>query len=328
MIKSIIKKMPLVNTLITKIKFSREYSYDQKFFTKNYSHSAPTKAKVGYNMLLISHSLEKGMSNKNPRRFGVAKIIELIKLIHEYESYGNYQDDFDFINAINVLRGYVKFYESKDWCNTEEYDRVTSFLEKYKDIQEMNVGSFILKKKNFEKYANIDYAKFLSSRHSVREFSTRKLNEKDLKKAIETAILSPSACNRQMCKVYYIADQKKAQTVISVAQGFGGFEKDTINALIITFDVNANYFIGERNQGWFNAGLFSMNLVNALHSQGIGSCFCQFGNSTKDEEMLKKLLNIPSSERIAVIISAGYYCDECIIPYSPRKQISDIYRKR
>ena len=131
-----------------------------------------------------------------------------------------------------------------------------------------------------------------------------------------------------MIKVYYISDPAKSKKLISVAQGFGGFEKETINSLVVTFDVNANYFIGERNQGWFNAGLFSMNLVNALHSQGIGSCFCQFGNSTKQEEQLKKLLDIPASERIAVILSAGYYCDKSIIPYSPRKKLEDVYRKR
>ena len=312
MIKKIIKKLPFVKKVITARKFNREYSYDQKFFTKNYSHSAPTKAKIGYNMLLISHSLEKGMSNKNPRRFGVAKVDELMKLIREYEAYDDYKNDF-------VLRNYAKFYEEKKWTDVEEYEKVTEFLKDYSGVEKMNVGSFVLEKKDFEKDAAIDYRKFLASRHSVREFSTKKLDEKDLKKAIETAILSPSACNRQMIKVYYVSDSEKAKKVVSVAQGFGGFEKDTINA---------NYFVGERNQGWFNAGLFSMNLVNALHSQGIGSCFCQFGNSTKQEEQLKKLLDIPASERIAVILSAGYYCDKSIIPYSPRKKIEDVYRKR
>ena len=70
-----------------------------------------------------------------------------------------------------------------------------------------------------------------------------------------------------------------------------------------------------------------MNLVNAMHSLGIGSCFCQFGNSTKQEEQMKKLLNIPENERIAVIIACGYYVDECTIPYSPRKKIEDVYKK-
>lgn len=328
MIKKIIKKLPFVKKVITARKFNREYSYDKKFFTRNYSHSAPTKAKIGYNILLISHSLEKGMSNKNPRHFGATKVDELIKLIREYEAYGDYENDFDFVNAINVLRNYAKFYEEKKWTDAGEYEKVSEFLRNYSGVAKMNVGSFVLEKKDFEKVAAIDYRKFLASRHSVREFSTKKLDEKDLKKAIETAILSPSACNRQMIKVYYVSDPEKAKKVVSVAQGFGGFEKDTINTIVITFDVNANYFVGERNQGWFNAGLFSMNLVNALHSQGIGSCFCQFGNSTKQEEQLKKLLDIPASERIAVILSAGYYCDKSIIPYSPRKKIGDVYRKR
>ena len=101
----------------------------------------------------------------------------------------------------------------------------------------MNVGGFILEKKDFENDSAIDYRKFLASRHSVREYSTKKLDEKDLKKAIETAILSPSACNRQMIKVYYISDPAKAKKVVNVAQGFGGFEKDTINTIIITFDM-------------------------------------------------------------------------------------------
>lgn len=327
-IKRKIISLPFIKAIITKLNINREYSYDQKFFTKNYSHSAPTKAKIGYNMLLISHSLEKGMSNKNPRHFGAAKVDELMKLIRDYESYGDYENDFDFVNAINVLRNYAIFYEAKKWTDADEYLKVSAFLKDYAKIEKMNVGGFILEKKDFENDSAIDYRKFLASRHSVREYSTKKLDEKDLKKAIETAILSPSACNRQMIKVYYISDPAKAKKVVNVAQGFGGFEKDTINTIIITFDMNANYFIGERNQGWFNAGLYSMNLVNALHSQGIGSCFCQFGNSAKDEEMLKKLLDIPASERIAVILSAGYYCDKSIIPFSPRKMIEDVYRKR
>ena len=89
--------------------------------------------------------------------------------------------------------------------------------------------------------------------------------------------------------------------------------------------MNANYFIGERNQGWFNAGLFSMNFANSLHSRGIGSCFCQFGNSATEEEYVKKLVGIPGNERIAVLISAGYYADECRVPYSPRKSLSDVF---
>lgn len=325
-IKSNIKKIPLVEKAHKKVLFEREYKYDKKFFKKNFSHSDETKNKLGYNMLLISHSLEKGMSNKAPRRFGAAKVTELIKMVKRYASFSDHDKDFAFVNSINVLRGYVSFYDLKGWGDAEERKTVAEFLESYKAIEIMNVGGYELNKKDFEKDANIDYKKFLASRHSVREFLPKPVKEADIKKAVEMAVLSPSACNRQMCKVYYVTDKVKAKKIIEKGQGFGGFEKDTINPIVVTFDVNANYFVGERNQGWFNAGLFSMNLVNAMHSMGIGSCFCQFGNSYKHEEQIKKMLGTAESERIAVIIACGYYADKCLIPYSPRKKIDDIYR--
>ena len=328
MIKKLIKRMPGVSKIRTKIKFNREYKYDRRFFEENYSHSrSGSRGKDGYNMLLISHSLEKGMSNKSPRRFGVSKAQELMNFINKYSKYDNCEDDFAFINAVNVLRSYVDFYDEKEWRDENILD-VKQFLKDFAKIRKMNVGSFVLKRKDFENDASINYRRFLASRHSVREFQNKRLEKADVKNAIEAAILSPSACNRQMIKIYQVTDKPVAEKVISIAQGFGGFEKDTINLFIVTFDVNANYFIGERNQGWFNAGLFSMNFVNALHSQGIGSCFCQFGNKTSEEEQIKSLIGIPNNERIAVLISAGYYCDECRVPYSPRKSIEDVFRIR
>lgn len=265
MLKRLIKKMPLLEWARKKYLFVHEYKYDKKFFWRNFSHSKETKNKIGYNMMLISHSLEKGMANKNPRRFGAAKTKDLQKMIEKYSQYDKSGSDFAFVNAVNILREYVEFYETKNWSDAEEYLRVKDFLEKYKDVKKLDIGGVMLSKAELEKNAKIDYAKFLASRHSVREFSTKKLKKEDLEKAVKAAILSPSACNRQMCKVYSVSNEAKNKKIISIAQGFGGFEKETINTLVVTFDVNANYFIGERNQGWFNAGLFSMNLVNALH---------------------------------------------------------------
>lgn len=118
------------------------------------------------------------------------------------------------------------------------------------------------------------------------------------------------------------------KVVEDYAQGLGLFDLTNANYFVITFDVSANYFVGERNQGWFNSGLVTMNVVNALHSLGIGSCCIQFGNSFKEEQEFKNLLNIPNNERIGVIVTAGYYDNVSRIPYSTRKPIEEIYRKR
>ena len=326
MIKKIAKQIPIINKARSRLVVSKEYAYDRRFFLRNYSHSRENKEKIGYNIILNLHSLEKGMTSQKPRRFGTAKIAELRKLMNSLAKYVGQDDDYVLTYALGVIRGYLSFYEEHGWANTEEYLAAKEIIERFKHIKYINADSINLKKKDFISDAKIDYSRFLASRHSVRSFSKKPLEEKDLSKAVEAALLSPSACNRQMCSVYSVVNPKKRSEIIEMAQGFGGFDVDTINLLIVTFDISANYFIGERNQGWLNAGLFSMNLVNALHSIGIGSCFCQFGNSSSDEEHVKKILGIPESQRIAVLIAAGYYREESVIPRSPRKKVSSVLK--
>ena len=115
------------------------------------------------------------------------------------------------------------------------------------------------------------------------------------------------------------------RNVINYSLGKGGLYLKGVNTFIITFDINRLKGKGERNQGYFNAGLFSNNFVNALHSLGIGTCFIQFANSVSDEEKLKNLNEIPSNERIAVILYAGYYDEKSIFCVSPRKDFEEIF---
>ena len=326
-IKKIIKKIPgftFFDKIRAKIRFKNEFINDYSFFKKNYINCSNDPKHIDYDMILIVHSLEKGMANTQLRPFGVEKIKNLICLIEKYETMTN-EYSYAYNLSLNCLNEYKKIYEKNDWINNEEYSIAANFLEKHKDYKQIKAGSYDLLKNSFINDAKIDYDKFLSSRHSVRNFDNKRLDEKDIKKAVETAIKTPSACNRQMCKIYSISDKK---VIEDVALGLSGFDLASINYFLVTFDVAANYFIGERNQGWFNAGLISMNFINSLHSLGIGSCFIQFGNSFKEEKALKKKLNIPESERIAVIIAAGYYAELSKIPYSSRKEIHDIYFER
>lgn len=326
-LKSIIKSLPgfnFFNYFRLKKLFKQEFINDYKFYKRNYTYSQKDEKRIGYQMILLIHSLEKGMSSENLRPFGVEKIKKLINLITEYEKISD-EKDYSYNLAINCLDSYCEIYKENNWEERNEYLLVKDFLSSRPTLKKIKVGSYVLNKVDFIIDSKIDYDKFISSRHSVRNFSNEKIREKDVEKAVKIAIKSPSACNRQMCKVYYIENKESIKYIESIAQGLGGFDLTNANYFIITFDIAANYFIGERNQGWFNAGLFSMNFSNALHSLGIGSCFMQFGNSFKEEIILKKQLNIPDSERIAVVIVAGYYDEVSRIPYSTRKDLSDIY---
>lgn len=305
---------------------SIDFCRDRKFFLKHFIYGKKTTRKNEYDIMLAIHQLEKGMTSTHLRPFGVSKVHHIINLL---ELDINIMNDSMYVYnyALSILNQYVFLYEENGWTDHKEYILTKKFIEG-KKYNLIDSGAFDLFWRDIKNDSSINYDKFLSSRHSIRNFANRELAREDIEKAVNMAIKSPSACNRQMCKIYYIKKSNHRDIVMKKAQGLSLFETDHINFFMITFDVSANSFIGERNQGWFNAGLFAMNFVNGLHSLGIGSCFIQFGNSFKEEQCLKKSLNIPECERIAVIIAAGYYDEVSRIPYSTRKDIRDVYFER
>lgn len=326
MIKKIIKSLPGFNAINTMRK-SRDFNKDKRLFLKNYMYSKGiTKDKIAYELLLEIHKLEKGFAVVNPRVFGIEKVKRIIELLKLYEQM-NFEASFSYNLGYSSLFEYKKFFEEHNWQETDAYKIVEEFLADKKEPSE-RAGAYDLKIEDILADSQIDYESFLKSRKSVRNFSDKKITEDVIKKATEMAILSPSACNRQMCKLYFAENEESKSVIEKYAQGLGLFDLSNASYVVITFDISANYLIGERNQGWFNAGLFSMNFVNALHSLGIGSCFIQFGNTFKEEEEFKNKLNIPHTERVAVIITLGYYDKISRIPYSTRKPLKEIYRKR
>lgn len=323
--KELLKKIPFLVKM--KINMNINYSYyeDCKKFKKNWIESKDNINTIGYKIILDEHAIEKGLTSKNHRFFGIKKTENIINYLKIYEK-NNWEKDFAYKLGFNILVSYADFYKKNSWTNREEYLKVKKFIESRK-IDKLNAGCFELFKKDFISNSNIDYLKFLNSRHSVRNYEKERIKESDVIKAVNMALRTPTACNRQMCKIYYINDENIRSNALKYGHGLTNFEIDTVNMFIITFDISSLCCLGDRHQGWFNSGLVSMNFVNALHSLGIGSCFIQFGNDYKEENDMKKLIGIPDNEKIAVIISAGYYSEKSIVPYSSRKAINEIYKK-
>ena len=305
--------------------FEKEFSYDNKFYNLNNMRSIEDINRLDYELLMAEHSIEKGLSHFDLRFFGSSILNKIFNYINLELKYENYESHFAFLIAINSLREYKKIYEEKKWTSTNTYKNVSKFLKNYDKIPEQKTGAYILTKEELEKDYNIDYKKFIKSRHSLRNYKNEKLRIEDIREAIEMAKYSPSACNRQFIKVHYYPKEKMKENIINFSIGKGGIYLKGVNTFIITFDANGLQGGGERNQGYFNAGLFSTNLANSFHSLGIGTCFIQFSNSVEAEEKLKRLNDIPSNERIAVFLYAGYYDEKSIFSVSPRKPFEDIF---
>ena len=158
------------------------------------------------------------------------------------------------------------------------------------------------------------------SRHSVRDYQERKIDPEDVQFALKCFVETPTACNRQMCRVYYVQNQEITDLLNRVVIGVPGFNKKTVQYFLVTYDLASFAYSGERQQGLFNAGLCSMNFINGLHAKGIGSCCLQWSNKYEQDLEVRKKLGLTESERIGIVIGAGYYLEENIIPCSVRRK--------
>lgn len=319
--RSILKSNPLIRRVGKRINIFRAFYYDAKNFSKYYVEEAEKSGDFRYSIMLLVHSLEKGMCMPNPRPFGEEKVRELITFLNSIDLIAN--KDFEYNLGLSVLNSWVEFYDCHNWQNEGSYKEVKAFL-KCKTIPTMAAG--------FKNYAGTDldlskeYRNVISTRHSVRDFKEDKLKMEDIEFAIECFIETPTACNRQMCCLLYIDNPEIKALLDRRIIGLPGFNKTNTQYFIITYDLAAFAYSGERQQGLFNAGLCTTNFINGLHAKGIGSCCLQWSNKASEDDEVRKALKLSESERIGIVIGCGYYKENNIIPCSTRKSKNEIFR--
>ena len=325
-IRKTIKRIPGIKTVRNAVK-GGDYLGDRKLFYKHYAANENTPEQLEYVLLMELHKLEKGFAAANMRPFGAKKIATIIRLAKTLED-RKLSSSFAYSLAISALRQYVELFEKNSWGDMPQCVEAKDFMgPRLKTVKNLPpYGATNAKAIAELPFSFSDYEKFVSSRHSTRYYSESPVPDREIRKAIALAQKAPSACNRQMCKAYIVRDDKKKKILSEALPGLNLFDENNTNLAVITFDLSFATFIGERSQGWLNAGLFSMNFVNALHVLGIGSCFLQWGETNKKEYEVKKALGIPESERIAVCIAYGHYKDENIALHSARKPIDDVLK--
>ena len=302
-----------------KLRSRQSYKSDYKSYA-NYNGKVASGGKY-YAILLHCHVLEKGMSHESPRKFGNKHTDIIIHLLPDVEA-----DSFEAKYAIETLNSYLRVYETHGWTDDDNYRIVKNYLDSNNLLAAQEPSTIYEAYSQIKKKNSIDYYSFLKSRHSIRDYASKKISDDDYKKAVSMALLTPSACNRQMNKVYYVKSAAKREYLIGKIQGISGIDKSTVNLFVITYDQNALLGAHERNQGFLNSGLFAMNFVNGLHSLGIGSCLLQCGNPDREQTEIVAELGIPANERIAVFVAAGYYTERVKYLRSKRKNVDEMQK--
>lgn len=191
----------------------------------------------------------------------------------------------------------------------------------------------------------------ISSRRTVREFSSKKFPIEIIENCIKSAGTAPSGANKQPWS-FTIIEDKKVKAKIRIAaekeekefygrratkewledlNQFGtNWEKpflETAPYLIIVFkqiyDVNEtgsqrkNYYVNE------SVGIASGFLLAALHNAGLAT----LTHTPSPMNFLGKILNRPENEKAYLLIPVGYPSEKAKVPNIKKKPFSEISKK-
>lgn len=297
MIKEVIKKV-LANAKYGKSRYLNFlHSYDMDRYLAYSCMNENNDELLATKMRLLIHPLEKALSIKNARvGFGKEKVMNLISLYEEYSKVDG-RDKQVMELAESIILNYIDF--------QSQHDVDLSFIpQKFfeKNADKSISGAIDITDEVFG--ALSDFERIAENRHSIRNFAPEKIDRKRLTEAVRIAQTAPSACNRQATRVYVCDSEEKCKKIIARHGGMRGFS-DTAAILAITGDLNLYQNEYERHTLFVDGGIFLMNLLYALGSQGVANCPIIWGSEPDNDSFLYELLNIPKSETIVSLVMVG-----------------------
>lgn len=157
----------------------------------------------------------------------------------------------------------------------------------------------------------IDMLELIRSRQSDRKYSDKPVEQEKLGRIIEAGRMAPSACNAQPWKFVVVTDPELIRNLAEAASakliGMNTFVNQS-PALIVIIRESPNLSskvgatIKNKDYSLIDIGIAAENICLQARAEGIGSCILGWF----DEKMVKKLLSIPSSKRVELIITLGY----------------------
>ena len=274
-------------------------------------------------LLLISHSLEKGMSIPNSKiGFGIKKAEYLILYQKKYISLGFEVSSFAFRESVAVLQKWIDF-SKQNGVNVDKIKNESNSIMKLANIADISAGFNVI---GMEKvYSKIDKSLveyFISTKHSVRQYIKKPIPDDIMLNVMKMTAYAPSACNRQPCKIYWTSDMEKVGIISHLIPGNKGFEDEVPNWAFVSVD--RRFFNGaEGLQGYVNGGIYLAYFILCLHANAIGSCIFQIPIADKNVPVIKKLAGISDCEAIIAAVGFGYAADTLKFACAQRRPISE-----
>jgi nitroreductase len=281
-------------------------------------------SRIMYNV----HALEKGLARNRDVRLGFGKkaLSNLNDALVIYNLSGYDKSAFAYVQGLSVIQRYKELHAKQQF----EVD----FLEEIFDPEFLNpgtdyaaAGTKTVRKADKQHNGEKNFFELALNRSSVREFSGEPIDTTKVMKALRAAERTPSVCNRQGWRVYWVEDKELAAKVLKHQRGFGYAQMPEV-MLCITVSYNTFLSPVERNQAFVDGGLFSMSVMYGLEAEGLATVPLNACMYHKDQMAVRELLNIDDSEMIIMFMAVGSFMDESVAPISDRKTAESFVRRR
>lgn len=149
------------------------------------------------------------------------------------------------------------------------------------------------------------------SRQSDRKYSDKPVEKEIIDRILEAGRMAPSACNAQPWKFIVVTGPKLIEKIGEAASakliGMNTFVAQAPVILVVVrekpnFSAKVGATIKNKDYSLIDIGIASENICLQARAEGIGSCLIGWF----DERMIRKLLAIPRTKRVELIITLGY----------------------
>lgn len=172
----------------------------------------------------------------------------------------------------------------------------------------------------------------INRRQSDRKYSNKQVEAEKLERIIEAGRMAPSACNSQPWKFVVVTDPLILNQVAEAASAklldMNSFVSQAPVIIVIVrenpnFSSRVGSTVKRKDYSHFDIGIATENICLQAAAEGIGSCIIGWF----DEKQIRKILHIPYSKRVDLIITLGYAVNEYRQKKRKKKEVTVSYNK-
>lgn len=288
----------------------------------SYSPMVDLKRRLFYKILIDIHTVEKGLALRTPRRlFGGAKIANVLGMTHRYPQGA---PALPLEKTMGALQAYRSFHADVKDDRTGVLDQVDGEIQRLSKLGVTPSGGV---RGRSHAGAGQSAAQFLTSRTSCRNFRDGIVAPALVEQIVALAQSAPSQCNRQSVHVHaYQGDKALIGELLRLQGGASGFVDQVSNLFIVSSELTAWGGPNQRNQPYVDGGIFLMSLLSAAHAHGIATCPLNLAIDHARERTIRRVGNIPASERLISMVAFGTAEDRSLIANSPRRPVGEVLR--